>query len=460
MECFTVYRNEIDEKLDCHFYRPKYTNLDKKIKRISEKKLGDYIISISGGSTPDIKQSEKYYTDVDKEIPFLRVQNVTPEGLKLDDVKYINVETHNGLLKRSQVKEFNLLTKITGVGRMAVSSVAPKGFSGNINQHLVVIKTENEIISKVLATFLNSDIGERLASKRSTGGTRPALDYSALKSIPIVFKPEIVNVMEDAYLEVQNKETEAQQLIDSINDYIISELCITPISIEKKMCYSIYSDEMEGRFDPHFYRPEFRILKENLSKLTHKNLSEVIKFSNETWNQKDFFENEFPYIEISEIDLISGDIQNITYYEKSKAPSRAKMIVRENDIIVSTTRPHRGAITLIDKDTDGFIASTGFAILRDTKIEINKNYLLFFLRTQLALKQMIQRSSGGNYPAITYEELKKIIVPLPPISIQNKIDNEVKRRMEKAKQLQKEAKFILEKAAARVEKMILGDEEV
>lgn len=186
-------------------------------------------------------------------------------------------------------------------------------------------------------------------------------------------------------------------------------------------CFTVYADEIEGRIDPHFYRPEFRILEKKLSKLNHKNLGSVIEFSNETWNQTDFFENEFPYIEISEIDITSGDIQNITYYEKTKAPSRAKMIVRENDIIVSTTRPHRGAITLIDNDKEGFIASTGFAILREPKIEINKKYLLFFLRTQLTLKQLLQRSSGGNYPAITSEELKKVIVLLPPPKTQNRI---------------------------------------
>ncbi|CAD6490984.1 MAG: Type I restriction modification DNA specificity domain protein [Candidatus Argoarchaeum ethanivorans] len=181
--------------------------------------------------------------------------------------------------------------------------------------------------------------------------------------------------------------------------------------------------------------PEFKILEEDLSKLNHKNLGSVIEFSNETWNQKDFFENEFPYIEISEIDTTSGGIQNITYYKKSKAPSRAKMIVRENDIIVSTTRPHRGAITLIDKDDDGFIASTGFAILREPKIKINREYLLSFLRTQLSLKQMLRRSSGGNYPAITSEELKKIIVPLPPLQTQNCIvelmDNAYKIKKQK-----------------------------
>lgn len=209
-------------------------------------------------------------------------------------------------------------------------------------------------------------------------------------------------------------------------------------------CFTIISNEIEGRIDPFYYRPEFRELESALLKLKHKPLGEIIEFSSETWNQKDFFDGEFPYIEISEIDTFTGEIQNITYYEKNKAPSRAKMIVRENDIIVSTTRPHRGAIALIDKTKDGFIASTGFAILRNPKIELNKKYLLFILRTQLSLKQMLQRSSGGNYPAITSEELKNIIIPLPSLPVQNRIVSLMEKAYSSKKSKEAEAQKLLD----------------
>lgn len=209
-------------------------------------------------------------------------------------------------------------------------------------------------------------------------------------------------------------------------------------------CFTVYADEIEGRIDPHFYRPEFRELKENLSKLESKPLGEIIEFSSETWNQKDSFDNEFPYIEISEIDISTGEIQNITYYEKKNAPSRAKMRVRENDIIVSTTRPHRGAIAHIDREKDGFIASTGFAILRDLKIEVNKEYLLFMLRTQLSLKQMLQRSSGGNYPAITSGELKNILIPIPPKKTQEKIVSLMKEAYYSKESRESEAEQLLD----------------
>ena len=69
---------------------------------------------------------------------------------------------------------------------------------------------------------------------------------------------------------------------------------------------------------------------------------------------------------------------------------------------MSKTRPNRGAICLIDKHLDGFIASTGFAVIRKIKNESNRKYLFYSLRLNSTLKQLEQRSSGGVYPHITF----------------------------------------------------------
>ena len=136
---------------------------------------------------------------------------------------YINKETHNGLLARSQVAEGDLLVKITGVGRMAVASVAPQGFVGNTNQHMVVIKTGDPELSKYLARYLNLDIVEKVASRHSTGGTRPALDYPSLKNIPVIEGVDFSKI-DEAISSKKQKENESQQLIDSIDSYLLEEL--------------------------------------------------------------------------------------------------------------------------------------------------------------------------------------------------------------------------------------------
>ena len=123
-----------------------------------------------------------------------------------------------------------------------------------------------------------------------------------------------------------------------------------------------------------------------------------------------------------------------------EAPSRAQHIVHKDDIIISLTRPHHGSIALIDNDLDGCIASTGFAVLREIKDRtLNRTYLYSVLRSQFCLNQMLQRSSGGNYPAITTDQLMRILIPIPRPSIQNHISNFMRSAYAQKKQKEQEA---------------------
>ena len=185
---------------------------------------------------------------------------------------------------------------------------------------------------------------------------------------------------------------------------------------------------IDGRLDPSFYEPLNLSLIEEIKKMSHKKLHEIVTFSSESWNQKDFFENEFPYIEISEIDIPTGEVLNVSYIPKAEAPSRAKKIVRTGDILVSTTRPSRGSICLINEKFDLHIASTGFEIIRDIDEKyLDKEFLFNILRTRICLMQMFYRSSGGNYPAITQEQLGKILIPVPSKLIQQKVNSIFKK---------------------------------
>ncbi len=133
------------------------------------------------------------------------------------------------------------------------------------------------------------------------------------------------------------------------------------------------------------------------------------------------------------------------------------MLVRTNDIIVSTTRPHRGAIAYINAEQNGFIASTGFAVLRKLlRADVSKEYLFYILRTQICLQQMLQRSSGGSYPAITTEELKKVYIPIPTPEVQQQMVTDIKAFVDKAEALKAEAKADLEKAKREIETLILS----
>ncbi len=198
--------------------------------------------------------------------------------------------------------------------------------------------------------------------------------------------------------------------------------------------------EIEGRLDADFYS-----FDQLVGHMQLQDLGDLIHFSKETWNQKTIFDDAFPYIEISEVDTATGIIKNVTTVPLKEAPSRAKMIVRNDDILVSTTRPSRGAITYIHNSKNEIcIASTGFAVLRELiSAKVHRHYLFHILRTSFCLMQMQKFSSGGNYPAITVEALKKIKIPLPPMDVQADIVALMETAYDTKRQKEAEAQALL-----------------
>lgn len=269
---FIVKRSEIKGRLEPEFYQPSLVSLEKRICKLAVHRLKDYALYMAGGATPKKTEADKFYADSETGIPFLRVQNLQTNGeLSLEDCVYINEETHSGLLERSQVAEGDLLVKITGVGRMAIASVAPKGFVGNTNQHMVVIKTGDSALSKYLARYLNLDFIEKIASRHSTGGTRPALDYPSLKNIPIIEGIDF-SIIDHAIAIKKQKELDAQQMIDNIDSYLLDKLSISikerKEELKSKMFF-IRRNILEQRFDPLYYYADIK-------KYTHCTYSEKL----------------------------------------------------------------------------------------------------------------------------------------------------------------------------------------
>lgn len=67
---------------------------------------------------------------------------------------------------------------------------------------------------------------------------------------------------------------------------------------------------------------------------------------------------------------------------------------------------------------------------------------------------------GAIQTNITIPSIKNLIIPIPPEPIQDKIANEVKTRIERAKELQEKEKQIVEKAKEKIKKIILGEKKI
>jgi len=216
---FQVYYSELKRRWDAYYYQPKFIQAIRETRAISSmaqmQKLGDIITSLAGGATP--KAKSKAYTDKEHGVPFLRIQNITEEGIDLFNVEYITPEIHNGLLKRSQLQPGDLLLTITG--RVGTAVVVPASLhEANINQHMVRIRLKEGVNPWYVAAFLNSKWGQNQTQRAVTGTTRIALDYTAIKEIEIPLPPHrnqdrIAEMMAEAYKERKQKLAEAEHVV-------------------------------------------------------------------------------------------------------------------------------------------------------------------------------------------------------------------------------------------------------
>ena len=132
----------------------------------------------------------------------------------------------------------------------------------------------------------------------------------------------------------------------------------------------------------------------------------------------------FSYIDIGSIDNKRqklNDKENII--QASAAPSRARKIVKIDDILYSTVRPYLHNMCIIDREFSREpIASTGFAVLACNECVVVK-FLFYYL---LSPKFDDYANDGDNakgiaYPAINDEKLYKALIPLPPLAEQKRI---------------------------------------
>ena len=161
--------------------------------------------------------------------------------------------------------------------------------------------------------------------------------------------------------------------------------------------------------DSHFYLPQFQETTQKIKSIPHARIGEIATFSHETTDFSEFPEGEFQYLEISGVSIGTNTYET-TLTNVKDAPSRAKLKTKVGDIVLSTTRPHRGAAAQISDPT--VIASTGFAVIREVDNSVDREWFFYTLLSNLVLRQLLQRSSGGNYPAILEEEIKKVYLPL------------------------------------------------
>ncbi|MEE9266579.1 MAG: nucleotidyl transferase AbiEii/AbiGii toxin family protein [Gammaproteobacteria bacterium] len=127
---------------------------------------------------------------------------------------------------------------------------------------------------------------------------------------------------------------------------------------------------------------------------------------------------EISYVDIGNVDTVRG-ISAKEAFVFENAPSRARRIVRDGDVIVSTVRTYLRAIAPIRDPEPNLIVSTGFAVIRPKALETL--FAAHALRAPYFVDRVVAESVGVSFPAINASEMACFSIAYPDAGKQRTI---------------------------------------
>ena len=208
-----------------------------------------------------INPNQKKKTKENKTYPFIPMENIsyTNANIKrVDTIQGSNSKNYTAFCKGDFL--FSKITPCMENGKMAIVKDLPflMGF-GSSEFHVFREKTGLMSVDFLRSLFLIDNF--RIYAKSNFTGTaghqRVPPEFFYYLKIPIPPKEEqdkIVAKMDEAYSNKQKKEAEAQQLLDSIDQYLFGELGIDlPKKEENTLQSRIFTRQLSevsgGRFD-------------------------------------------------------------------------------------------------------------------------------------------------------------------------------------------------------------------
>lgn len=150
-------------------------------------------------------------------------------------------------------------------------------------------------------------------------------------------------------------------------------------------------------------------------------LRDVVEKSTGTRNPAVQPDEDFIYVDVSAIDNQQKIINGARVLLGSEAPSRARKLLRANDVLVSTVRPNLNAVALVPNELDGQVGSTGFCVLRAVPSRALPEYLFYFVRSRRFVDALGGLVAGALYPAVTDSQVLDQDLPLPGLNDQHSI---------------------------------------
>ena len=353
-------------------------------------KLGDVASVITKGTTP----TSIGYSFIEKGINFIKIESISEEGKFIKEkLAYISEDCHSKL-KRSQLKENDILFSIAGaIGRVAVvdNDIIP----ANTNQALAIIRIDNRYDKEFLAFLLRSSYIKKQYNRKKQGVAQINLSLKDISELEI---PVI-----DIKKQIEIKETLKK---------IIEIITLKKGQIEK------LDNIVKSQFVEMFENEKYP--KKTLNELTNK-------ITDGSHNPPTGIAENEGYMMLSSQNIINNSInyENVRFLKKEDfEKENLRTNLNRGDVLLTIV----GTVgrTAIITDETNITLQRSVAVLKPTK-EINSIYLVGAINSDDVIRQLNKGAKGVAQKGIYLNDIKKILIAVPPIELQNQFAEIVKQ---------------------------------
>lgn len=433
------------QRIDAEFYQPEYFIDFSKGKWGS---IGKFLDTCQYGISQSMNEDSIGY-------PIFRMDDIKNSFLVDDELKFVDIP-------ESVLKDYKLLKNDLLFNRVNSEEFVGRTGIFKLNGIFVFasylirlrVKENGEILPDYLNIFLNSAYGLRQIKKyRRRAVNQANVNAEELKKIKIAilstrFQKEVQKTCDDIW----NQFELSKSLYSQAEQLLLEELGLKDFAQEDDLFYTARLSEVQAaqRVDAEYFSPKVAKLINRLQEygIELKPFSDVIQNVPAKFEPAKEPDKEFKYVELSNINSTIGVIDGYSQVSGKEAPSRAKRILKAGDVVVSSVEGSLEKVALVDKEQEGYLASTGFFQLRSR--ELLPEVILVLAKSAVMQMQLKRLTAGTILTAVPKEAVKTVMVPL----LSKPVQTQIASLINKSHEARKRAKGLLEEAKRKVEEEI------
>ena len=409
---------------------------------------------IKVGELCEISSSKRIFAKEYQEsgIPFFRGKEVTEKyngklnvttELFISEEKYLELVSKFGVPQQGDM----LLTSVGTLGSTYIVKGSDKFYFKDGN--LTWFKNFKGLNSQYFQYWLESPEGKGQLRKSEIGSSQSAYTIANLKEMQISLPSIDDQLHAVSYIEKYDNLIENNNrriaILEDVAQSLYREWFVN-------FRYPNHQDDLDADGKPKLVDTPLGQIPEGWEV---KRLDEVADINPQSITQRNAPE-KIGYIDISSVG--TGVIDEVKPMLFNEAPSRARRVVVDGDIIWATVRPNRKQYSFICKPLPNTLVSTGFAVIRSKSLP--ESYLYSFTTTDSFTGYLINHATGSAYPAVNSDIFQKAGILVPPKNLVEKFDEFCSRAISLSEVLKKKNANLKQQRDMLLPKLISGQIEL